>query len=86
MPRVSEFYGIVIQMFHREHGITHFHASYGNDEALVGFDPICVLSGRLSGRALRLVLEWAALHQDELVDNWDRAKAKGSLRRIAPLD
>lgn len=85
-PGVSEFYGIVIQMSHREHRIAHFHANYGDDEAVVGIDPNRVLSGRFPGRAQRLVFEWAALHQDELADNWDRAKAREPLRRIDPLD
>ncbi len=29
MPEVSRFLGIVIAMYHKEHGIPHFHAKYG---------------------------------------------------------
>ena len=29
MPRIAEFYGIAIYMYHREHGVPHFHALYG---------------------------------------------------------
>jgi hypothetical protein len=29
MPKISVFYGIVIQMFWREHPPPHFHALYG---------------------------------------------------------
>jgi len=36
-------------------------------------------------RALRLVREWAALHADELADNWERAQALEPLVPIEPL-
>jgi hypothetical protein len=29
MPTICTFFGIVIQMFWREHGPPHFHAIYG---------------------------------------------------------
>ena len=35
MPTISLFYGIVIQMYWRDHGPPHFHALYGEHEALV---------------------------------------------------
>jgi hypothetical protein len=35
MPTVSVFYGIVIQMFHRDHGPPHVHAKYQGSEAQV---------------------------------------------------
>jgi hypothetical protein len=33
MPRISSFYGIVIAMYYREHGVPHFHALYGESIA-----------------------------------------------------
>ena len=57
MPRVSEFYGIVIAMYVREHELAHFHAACGEYEAVIGIDPIRVLEGRLPTRAHRLVVE-----------------------------
>lgn len=41
--------------------------------------------GKMSKRALRLVLEWAALHEDELLRNWNLARASKPLEQIAPL-
>ena len=35
MPRISQFYGILIYMYYRDHAPPHFHAIYGDDEALV---------------------------------------------------
>jgi hypothetical protein len=41
MPTISVFYGIVIQMFWREHAPPHFHALYGEYEALIEICEIC---------------------------------------------
>jgi hypothetical protein len=57
MLRLSEFYGIVIQMFHRDHSPPHFHATYGEEEALIGIDPIRVIEGKLPSRAQGFVFE-----------------------------
>ena len=35
MPRISEFYGIVIEMYFADHPPPHFHARYGGDEATI---------------------------------------------------
>lgn len=69
MPRICEFGGIVISVYRREHGLPHFHANYGEHQAVIGIEPLAILRGRLPGRVRRLVLEWAALHQAELANN-----------------
>ena len=33
MPVISIFFGIVIRMFYREHGVAHFHAEYQGEQA-----------------------------------------------------
>jgi len=85
VPRVSEFHGIVITMFHNDHDPPHFHAEYGEFAAAIGIDPIDVIEGRLPGRPRRLVLRWASLHQAELMENWRRARQRETPARIAPL-
>jgi hypothetical protein len=35
MPAISRFYGIVIRMFYRDHAPPHFHATYGEHEAMI---------------------------------------------------
>ena len=49
-----------------------------------------VETGRIHGefppRALKLVLEWNTLHQSELLENWQLAKQRQPLKRIAPLE
>ncbi|MBI4737507.1 MAG: DUF4160 domain-containing protein [candidate division NC10 bacterium] len=86
MPEISRFFGIVIKMFFDDHNPPHFHSEYGGDLALLDIRNLSVFSGRLSPRAMGLVIEWATLHQQELRANWDRARAKQELHRIAPLE
>ena len=85
MPRISEFYGIVISMNFGDHEPAHFHARYGEYSASIGIDPIQVLSGRLPARVRCLVFEWAAIHQRELAANWHRASRFEPVARIEPL-
>jgi hypothetical protein len=58
VPKVSEFFGIVIYVYWRDHGPPHFHAVYGGDEALIAIRDLSVLRGRLPPRAMGLVVEW----------------------------
>lgn len=84
MPRIAEFSGVVIQMFHRDHQPPHFHVSYGEYEALIGIDNIHIIGGRLRMRIRRLVLDWAAIHQQELIANWDSVRRMDVPARIGP--
>jgi hypothetical protein len=72
-------------MYFDDHHSPHFHALYGDVEAIVSIDPFDVVEGRLPPRALGLVAEWAALHQKELQAAWARAKAMQPPGRIEPL-
>ena len=86
MPRISSFYGIVIVMYRDEHNPPHFHVLFGSQRASFTIAPLRLMAGRLSARAERLVREWASMHMDELLGNWDRARNGEDLFRIDPLD
>ena len=86
MPRLSQFYGIVVAMYHNDHAPPHFHARYGEDEVTVSIESLQVLEGSLPRRALALVLEWSSLHRDELARAWDAARSGRPLDPIQPLD
>ncbi|MBI3281948.1 MAG: DUF4160 domain-containing protein [Acidobacteria bacterium] len=86
MPEVTRFFGIVIRMYFSDHEPAHFHAQYGEFEALVEIETLAKLGGDLPRRAMALVLEWAALHRQELRSNWERARLGTPLQPIAPLD
>ena len=85
MPEISRFFGISIKMFFGDHLPPHFHAEYGEYEALVEVHTLTIIAGSLPPRALGMVVEWAAEHQEELIDLWDRAANKEPLYKVAPL-
>ena len=86
MPTISQFFGIVIQMFWREHAPPHFHAMYGEFEALIDIRTLDVIKGSLPRRAQALVLEWAALHRTELMEDLSPCQLKQLPRKISQLD
>jgi Domain of unknown function (DUF4160) len=85
MPTISAFYGILIKMFFNDHAPPHFHAEYAESKATVDIKQLRVLEGELPRRALDLVLDWAELHQAELLDDWNLCRAKEPPKPIAPL-
>ena len=85
MPEISRFFGIIIRMYFDDHEPPHFHAIYGETEAQVTIDPIGLLHGTLPNRAFSMVVEWAALHQRELIDNWYRLSNDQPAQKVPPL-
>jgi hypothetical protein len=85
MPRVSEFFGIVIYMHYDDHPEPHFHATYGGREVKVKIIDLSVMAGGLNPRAMGLVIEWAAQHRAALRENWDRASRRLPLEKIPGL-
>ena len=73
-------------MFWNEHAPPHFHALYGEFEALVDIRTLEIMEGKLPHRALALVLEWAALHRAELVEDWRLCESRQTPRKIPPLE
>ena len=86
MPELCRFYGIVIRMHTPDHAPPHFHALYSGHEALVEINGLSIIRGTMPPRARRLVLEWASIHQDELMASWDRAQRSETLGKIDPLE
>jgi Domain of unknown function (DUF4160) len=85
MPTISNFYGIIIQMYWNDHAPPHFHVRYSEWKATVGILSLTVLTGSLPRTAERLVLEWATEHQAELAENWRLCEIKAHPSQIAPL-
>lgn len=73
MPVIARFYGIIIKMYFLagEHNPPHFHAIYGEYVGVIDLRTLKMLEGDLPKKALVLVQEWAALHQDALQKMWD---------------
>ncbi len=85
MPTISRFYGILIQMYFGDHVPPHFHALYAEFEALIDIRTLAVLRGELPSRAMALVLEWAQVHRDELMKDWELCTQNQPPQKILPL-
>ncbi len=86
MPIISEFYGITIRVFYDDHAPPHIHASYGEHEIIVGISPIALIKGKVPNRVRSMVLEWIAIHQQELIENWELCQSGKSPHKLEPLD
>ncbi len=85
MPVITRFCGIKVMMYYDEHNPPHFHAEYNDHKALVDINDAKVIKGALPSSELKMVLGWAVLHRDELLDNWRLAKEGKPLNSIKPL-
>jgi hypothetical protein len=86
MPELSRFFGIIVMMFYDDHPPPHFHVRYGSQKAIVAIESLALLDGRLSPRALGMVMEWALLHRPELREAWSLAEHHAPLKPIPPLE
>jgi len=86
VPRISEFFGIIIAMYYNDHSPPHFHAKYAEYDIEIAIESLAILRGQIPRRALALVLEWGAIHRVELLANWRRAQRGEPLKRIRPLE
>ena len=86
MPEISRFLGIIIAMFYKDHNPPYFHVRYSEYKATIEIENLVILSGKLPPRVYGLVIEWASMHKDELMDDWERAEKLQKLNKIAPLE
>jgi len=86
MPEISRFFGMIIAMYYDDHAPPHFHVRYGEQKAIVAIESLAVIQGKLSPKALGLVMEWAAQHQEELLNDWMLATQHSPLMPIKPLE
>ena len=87
MPTLSLFYGILIKMYWNDtgqHNSPHFHAFYGEYEAVFNFDGE-ILTGNFPHKQGAYVKAWALLREDDLAANWRLASNGEETFRIDPL-
>ena len=85
MPEISRFLGIVISIYYNEHNPPHFHAEYGEFQIIVEIES-GIVNGKFPRRALKAVLEWYVLHQEELMQDWELSIKGKPLNKIKPLE
>ncbi len=74
MPEVARFHGIIVRMYYDDRHRPHFHAYYGEFAALFSIDPPALYEGVMPRRQQNIILGWAEVHQEELIENWERAR------------
>ena len=85
MPELSRFLGIVIAMYFNDHNPPHFHVLYNEYDAEIEIKKLSILEGNLPARVLGIAMEWAEIHKDELINNWDLIQTTGKFNKIQPL-
>jgi hypothetical protein len=72
-------------MYFDDHNPPHFHVRYNDFRAIISIKDLSILQGELPPRVLGLVMEWAGLHKNELLDNWNMVKETGKWFKMEPL-
>ena len=85
MPTISMFRGIKISINTDDHNPPHIHAEYAGKIVLIDIKKITVLRGSIEHKQLQMVLGWVALHQEELMENWQLAQDHCETFSIEPL-
>jgi hypothetical protein len=74
MPIIARFYGILIKMYFKEHGVPHFHAIYGEFNGVFNVQTLEMIEGDMPARAVKMVKVWAKKYNRDLMDMWKTQK------------
>ena len=85
MPTICMFRGIKIFINYRDHLPPHFHCEYGEYNCAITIEDIEMLYGEMPNKQLKMIYGWAALHQEELKEEWYLAENQKDLFPIEPL-
>jgi hypothetical protein len=88
MPALSIFFGIAIYIYffdNKKHRTPHFHAEYGDFEAIFSIESGLLIEGFLPQKQSKFVVKWLEIHREELVSNWELAVNGKSIFKIEPL-
>jgi hypothetical protein len=58
---------------------------YGEFQASITIRDLALLEGELPSRVLGFVIEWASLHKQELMDDWNMVQTAGKYFKSKPL-
>ena len=76
MPTISMFYGVLIRMFFYDtdkHNVPHVPAEFQGQVAVYSVPQGDLLAGSLPPKKHKMVVAWIAIHEDELMADWDLA-------------
>jgi hypothetical protein len=73
-------------MYFDDHNPPHIHAEYQGQEALIEIKTGILMQGKLPKKALKIIRDWAEEHQEELLENWEKAVNLELPKRIKGAD
>ena len=86
MPELARFYGIIIAMYYNDHAPPHFHAKYGEFEAVFSIETGNRIKGEIPSKQERLIQAWVEIHRVDLEENFKLlSKDQASFFKIDPL-
>lgn len=86
MPRICEFFGIVIYLYYDDHPPPHFHARYGEEEGVFDLETLGIIAGEVRPRVRALVVEWAALRREDIRRAWEQCRNHQPVDPVSPLE
>ncbi len=86
MPILSVFFGIVIRVYHADHNPPHFHASYGEFEAIIEIESGKFLDGKLPPKGKKLVEEWRRKNLRQIKAAWTSVVSMKAPKKIKGLE
>ena len=85
MPTVMKYRGFRVFINWDDHNPPHFHVEYGGDEMLVRIEDAEPMAGDLPPKQKKMILGWAVLRHDELMENWNLAANNQEMFEIDPI-
>ncbi len=86
MPEISRFYGIRITIYFDDHLPSHFHAEYGEYEAVFSIKDGEIINGKLPNTAKKLVKKWYELQKVNILKTWEQIQNDEVFDKVPPLD
>jgi hypothetical protein len=86
MPEISRFYGIRILIYFDDHPPRHFHAEYGEYEAVFSIESGEIINGNLPNTAKKLVKIWHKLQKENIYNVWNQIQKDEIFEKVAPLE
>ncbi len=86
MPEISRFYGIRITIYFDDHPPSHFHAEYGEHEAVFSIKNGDMINGNLPKTAKKLVSKWYVLQKDNIFKAWEQIQNDEVFDKVPPLN
>lgn len=63
---------LIVRVYANDHLPPHFHAIAPDYEALIEIETLTIIRGRLSARARKAVMAWAARNRAVITGEWNR--------------